>query len=290
MKNTHQSKKKHIALLGDLHGHFELAFSIFQRWEFEHQKKLDLILQVGDFGVWPKPYMLDLQTYKFAQHDPDEISFPQFQENTPVNARFFDTTHPNHLKAPVIFIKGNHEDFHYLQSIQCEQNNGVIPVDYYERILYLPNGRTLLHEGITIGGIGGKEFDPPGNGFTRREALALENKAIDILLVHEPYKGALPFPHNNKGSPTIRSLTEIAQPRLVFCGHYHENGKELEPVNETRGYLLNAVNFKTHHKLNPNCIGILEWHDKNKHSFSFLNDKWLKEYTRDNYKTIDNIL
>lgn len=290
MKSSSSRERKYIAVLGDLHGHFELAFTILQRWENKHQKKLDLILQVGDFGIWPKPYMLDPPTYKFAQHDPAEISFPQFQEDTPVNARFFDPTHPNHLKAPVIFIKGNHEDFQYLQSVQCEQNTGVIPVDYHERILYLPNGRTVTREGITIGGLGGKEFDQHGNGFTRREVRALEDQTTDILLIHEPYQGALPSQKYHKGSPTIRTLIEITQPRLVFCGHYHENGKELEPVNETRGYLLNAVNFKTHHKLNPNCIGILEWHAKNNHSFSFLNDEWIREYTRDNYKTINTAL
>ena len=40
----------YIAVLGDLHGHFTLALKILNRWERENNKKLDLILQVGDFG------------------------------------------------------------------------------------------------------------------------------------------------------------------------------------------------------------------------------------------------
>jgi hypothetical protein len=65
----------HIAVLGDLHGHFTLAYRVLKRWEREHSLTLDLVLQVGDLGAFPPPFRLDKATKRFAEHDSDELGF-----------------------------------------------------------------------------------------------------------------------------------------------------------------------------------------------------------------------
>lgn len=277
--------EKYIAVLGDLHGHFTLALTILREWERQHGRSLDLILQVGDFGVWPTPYRLDPPTVKFAKRDPDEISFPSYQEHSTDSERFFDPQSPDRINAPLIFIQGNHEDFQHLRNLEGEQPDGAIPVDFYHRMMYLPNGRMITSDGIIIGGLGGKQYDRWGNGFTSKQAKALEHKKLDILLVHEPYKGALPSPRDYKGSPMLRELIEATQPKLVFCGHYHIDGQQLEPINGTLAYILNEVNFRRRHQVNSNCIGILTWNDGD-FNFSFLNEPWLKVYKRENYRFV----
>jgi hypothetical protein len=67
------SNMLHIAVLGDLHGHFPLAYRVLKRWEREHARTLDLILQVGDLGAFPPPFRLDKATKRFAEHDSDEL-------------------------------------------------------------------------------------------------------------------------------------------------------------------------------------------------------------------------
>jgi hypothetical protein len=55
-----------IAVLGDLHGHIDLALSILKRWEKEHGKSLDSIIQVGDLGYFPDLERIDSATKRFA--------------------------------------------------------------------------------------------------------------------------------------------------------------------------------------------------------------------------------
>jgi len=280
---NHDHDELRIAVLGDLHGHFRLALTLLKRWETEHGQTLDAILQVGDFGVWPAPYKLDPQTARFARRDPDEISFPEYEQMTPESSKFFDGQDSVHsIVASIIFVKGNHEDFEHLESLERYHGQGTIPVDYFQRFHYLPNGRTTrIHARghvVTVGGLGGIERD---HGTRDQDVAALRTTPVDILLTHEPYRGGVDV---WKGSLKSLRLIHAIQPSFVFCGHYHIAGQELERVNHTKGYILNEVNFRVRHRLNPGCFGILNWTSPQDASFSFVEDAWLHDYTRDNYK------
>lgn len=86
-----------------------------KRWEAEHGVPIDFVLQVGDFGVWPEPWLVvDEATRRFAEKDPDEISFPEYSEATEESVAFFADDGARRFSAQVFFVKGNHEDFEYL--------------------------------------------------------------------------------------------------------------------------------------------------------------------------------
>ncbi|MDQ2744002.1 MAG: hypothetical protein M3Z66_17135, partial [Chloroflexota bacterium] len=64
-----------IELLGDLHGRVFRALAVLDRWQRERNQTLDLIIQVGDVGVFPDPTHLDAATRRFAEEDPAELGF-----------------------------------------------------------------------------------------------------------------------------------------------------------------------------------------------------------------------
>ncbi len=270
-----------IAILGDLHGHYTLAFTLLKRWEKETGKTLDAILQVGDMGIFPFPYArIDETTKRFAEQDPDEISFQDYFNGTGDAVLFFEQ---GVFDKPLYFIRGNHEDFEFLAN--AENSMGVVGVDHYRRFFYLADGAMTEVETnagvLRVGGLGGLEqrnekqepWHFANNAYKR--ALALSD--IDILLTHEP-------PADDKGSEKVRDLIRQVQPTYHFCGHIHEQGRQLTAYGRTQSYLLNEVNFQGQRRLYPRGIGILDWNGKHDHSFSFLEEPWMQEYTRDNYR------
>lgn len=56
-----------------------------------------------------------------------------------------------------------------------------------------------------------------------RDFIAFDFPRVDIVLSHGPPKGILDGPHR-QGSPGLRSYIQREQPRLVVCGHVHEDG------------------------------------------------------------------
>lgn len=272
----------YVAILGDLHGHYTLAFTLLKRWEKETGKTLDAILQVGDMGIFPFPDVgLDDATRRFAETDPDEISFQDYFHGTGDATLFFEQ---GFFDKPLYFIRGNHEDFAFLAD--AENPKGVVAVDYHRKFFYLADGTITQIETsagvLRVGGLGGLEQrgekQEPwhfANNMYRR-ALALSN--IDILLTHEPPS------EEGRGSEKIRSLIEQVQPTYHFCGHIHEPGQRLSIRGRTQSYLLNEVNFRGQRQLYHRGIGVLEWNGSDTHSFSFLEKLWMQEYTRENYR------
>lgn len=50
--------------------------------------------------------------------------------------------------------------------------------------------------------------------------------------------------------------------------------------------LLNEVNFRKPSRINPGCIAILEINDSGEFLVEILNDKWLMEYKRSNFRML----
>ena len=142
-----------VAVLGDVHGHLSLAYTLLRRWERETAHTLDAILQVGDLGAYPPPYRLDKPTKRFAERDPDELGFTAYHAGDDEAAAILgpDAEPHRYIAADTFFIRGNHEDFVYLDEI-ARGAKGPVAVDPFERIHYLPNGQRyeLTRRGATL--------------------------------------------------------------------------------------------------------------------------------------------
>ncbi len=284
----------YIAVLGDLHGHFTLAYRILARWQRETGHTLSSILQVGDFGAYPPPFKADKATMKFYEKDSDELSFIDYYEGSEEADTILGKEADEHFKisADMIFIKGNHEDFDYLHELPYYSET-LPSVDVYNKMFYLHSGLThqlnLGDSTIKIAALGGiknhssRKREHELAYYTKSEYRQLCNNAqdIDILLTHDaPYQSIF----EGAGSQDISSFVHQYQPNLHFCGHYHVPGKRLEVGSNTKSYALNEVNFRKAHILNPGCIAIVEISEKKIFKVNFLDEPWLKEFKRNNFR------
>jgi len=283
-----------IAVMGDLHGHFSLVYRILKRWEIENQRCIDVILQVGDMGIYPDPSKADKATRRFAQKDHDELSFIKYFEGSDEAEDILgpDSKKEFEISANMYFIKGNHEDFDFLSSYEDDTAPG--PVDYYGKMLYMASGnvyeievgRIMLRVG-SLGGIacnGKYGPDSRHKWYSNREVkrLLASGDKVDILLTHDaPYNTIL----QDSGSKDILEFIGLYVPTFHFCGHYHVEGSQLDIEGDTMSYILNEVNFKTSKRLNPGCIGILEWNPDNP-TFRILDERWMEEFTRYNWRSL----
>ncbi|MBX3251749.1 MAG: metallophosphoesterase [Myxococcales bacterium] len=179
----------------------------------------DCLLHVGDFGVWPDPRRVDKAT---RRHD-GAGDFP----------RWFETKREAPRKT--IFIKGNHEDFVWLDA---QPTTDILP-----GLHYLRNGATFDltdDDGvIRIGGVGGC-YGPTNyerrsaslQGYSKRhytqdeiERLA-QVEGIDVVLTHDAPAGVT-FPRHRQGDGWVSNargldvLLARARPRVCFFGHHH---------------------------------------------------------------------
>lgn len=289
-----------VAVLGDVHGHLSLAYTLLRRWERENNYTLDAILQVGDMGAYPPPYRLDKPTKRFAEHDPDELGFTAYHAGDEEAAAFLgpDAEPHRYVAADTFFIRGNHEDFVYLDEV-ARGAKGPVPVDAFERIHYLPNGQRfeLSRRGATLrvaalGGIshqGGAGHDPIHYTTHDVRVLSKSSEPVDVLLTHEPAydSGRALGPHYaGQGSRDVARLLSELRPQYHFCGHWHEPGARLAAPDDVVSHQLNAVNFHKPSRLNPGCMGVLTWSSPGRHHFEWVEGAWVAEYTRATWRAL----
>ncbi len=238
-----------VCAAGDVHGQLDLLYACIEQMEAELGRRVDLVVQVGDLGVWPDPRRIDGATLRHG--GPGD--FPDWHRYGKAAPR------------PTIFVPGNHEDFDFL----LERGGGQILPGLY----FLPWGKVTHFaangESLTIGGIGGcfgsSDYDRKPRkprkvrrkrggrrarqrslaspehalmGRRRRHYLALEEDALaaaaqrdrlDILLTHEPPAGHLvarrpdgtPGRVWNTGGTGLRELVRLTRPRISLHGHLH---------------------------------------------------------------------
>lgn len=290
-----------VAVLGDVHGHLSLAYTILRRWERETSRALDAILQVGDMGAFPPPFRLDKATKRFAEKDPDELGFAAYHEGEPEAALFLGPAAPSarRVAADTVFIRGNHEDFVFLDEV-ARGAAGPAAVDAFGRIAYLPSGvpLALTGRGVTLrvaglGGVsldGGHGYDPVSEHYTAREVRALRAlDGVDVLLSHEPARGSgapLGPRFAERGSRDVAELLAALRPRYHFCGHWHEPGATLDAPEGVRSRVLHAVGFHKASRLNPRCMGVLTWRSADDHDFEWIDGPWLAAYTRATWRDL----
>jgi len=208
-----------LCAAGDIHGALDQMYEGALTFEAALGVRFDWLLHVGDFGVWPDPNRVDGAT---RRHD-GAGDFPSWVSERRTAPR------------PTLFIKGNHEDFLWLDA---QPTSEVLP-----GLHYLRNGHvrelTAGNETLRVGGIGGchgpSNFERPSRhlqGYAKRHytrdeiELLSEEINLDIVLTHEAPAGVR-FPRHRRGEGFISeamgldTLLSRTQPRVCFFGHHH---------------------------------------------------------------------
>lgn len=188
-----------IVLCGDTHGHLD------QMYEDAGRLRADVIVQLGDTGIWGSDDAVDAATKRHG-YPRDYEKYLDGDAIAPV---------------PTYFLKGNHENFDLLDDTL--KNNGRIA----ENMQYVPNGSVLVL-GKTRFGILGGNFSPAyfesrrlqgerRRHFLKSELELLAEHGFDILLSHDgPKSGVL-----DRGAQVLRDFIERTQPQANYHGHHH---------------------------------------------------------------------
>ena len=204
-----------LCAAGDTHGAINRVYDEILAFEGTLGVRFDYVLHVGDFGIWPDPDRIDKATRK---HD---------------GAGDFGAWFAERRAAPrkTIFIKGNHEDFDWLDA---QGSDEILP-----GLHYLRNGRTIdLGQGkgvVRVGGIGG--CYSPSDYARKSKQLRGSRKAhyahdeidalgghssIDILLLHDAPAGVHFDAGHTSAAEGLRELIERVRPLVCLFGHHHE--------------------------------------------------------------------
>lgn len=209
-----------ICAAGDIHGAINRLYEDVLAFELSLGAAFDWVLHVGDFGIWPDPERIDRAT---RNHD---------------GAGDFHAWLAAKRSAPrrTVFIKGNHEDFEWLES---QTRTEVLP-----GLIYLRNGCRMELKGksdcrVRVGGIGGC-YGPSDysrrskqlQGYARRHYTHDEvdrlssSGTLDLLLTHDAPAG-IRFPHHRRGAgysseaAGLDHLLRRVTPLVCFFGHHH---------------------------------------------------------------------
>ncbi len=87
-----------ICAAGDIHGSMDHLYQDVFAFEAALGVRFDYVLHVGDFGIWPDPGRID----KATRHHDGVGDFPAWLGES------------RRAPRPTLFIKGNHEDFVWL--------------------------------------------------------------------------------------------------------------------------------------------------------------------------------
>ncbi|RKN79139.1 metallophosphoesterase family protein [Paenibacillus ginsengarvi] len=232
-----------IAFVGDIHGRVFHLMAILAQWQKVTGRRLDFIVQVGDFGAYPNPDE-PLRSSRFVREDPTELDFSKYVR---ADRSLLDKACRirSQLGAPIRFIRGNHEDFGYLSSLG-DRNANETAADEIDMFRYVRDGTIHDIGGQRIAYLGGIETGTPGD----ERSLDMEAYgklmeygpgAIDILVTHDaPYGVGTNFHGRTQGSALITELIRRMEPAFLFAGHYHQRIGPL-PFGRTTYFGLNIL-------------------------------------------------
>jgi len=209
-----------ICAAGDIHGAMDRLYDDVLSFEASLGVRFDYVLHVGDFGIWPDPDRID----KATRHHDGAGDFPTWLRESRKSPR------------PTVFIKGNHEDFEWLDA---RHDPEVLP-----GLVYLQNGRTLdirnqAGDTVRVGGVGGcygpsdyQRLSDRLQGYARRHYTADEVErlagtgSVDIVLTHDAPAGVRFQRHRRSAGHVSEAagldvLLARVRPRVCIFGHYH---------------------------------------------------------------------
>lgn len=214
-----------ICISGDVHGRIDKFYENISDFESQLKIKFDVVLQVGDFGIWIDEDRHDGLT-KFYHKTGDFPLWYKEKKVAPINT---------------YFINGNNEDFGFLNSVKLSGDFQIL-----KNIHYMPNGSINLirssimaeEDYITVAVMGGRysqeffNFKESDRHYTKTEidtliknVNLLPEKMVDIFISHDAPEGVLIEDNDkNKYYPKAVGLRELIvkiKPRISFFGHHH---------------------------------------------------------------------
>ncbi|MBM4088886.1 MAG: hypothetical protein FJ276_05560 [Planctomycetes bacterium] len=224
-----------VAIVGDVHGHLQLACCVLARWQQELGVRFEAVLLCGDVGTFTDASQLDSATRAHAKSNPCELEFLH-QWSTKPQAPWLDAIFKPEaddglgLACPLIMVHGNHEGFSHLERLLPGQTpeepvelTDLPGVDTNGHLRLLPSGCIVsLASGHLVAGIGGIE---PGQRRAEYHSMAmiddlailnvLERGPVDILVTHQGPSGV----QGDKGAPSLQVLLDQGIARVWFHGH-----------------------------------------------------------------------
>jgi hypothetical protein len=227
---------RHVGVMGDVHGHFQLGLSVMAQFQTMRGQPLEAVFLCGDLGSFTDDAELDSATRRHGRSNPLELEFLTCWVPRPPAPWLEYIFRPIDegglgLSCPVIAVHGNHEGFAQLAALAPPdapaRDAGVedLPtLDALGRIRYLPSGWTVtLPSGLRAAGIGGID---PDQRLAKYPALAyLDGRAIDrirreaadvdLLITHQGPASL----QKDGGSPRLDPLAAAGTARVWCHGH-----------------------------------------------------------------------
>lgn len=225
-----------IAVVGDLHGHLQLALCVLARWQEELKVNFEAVLLCGDVGTFTDERQLDNATRRHGKVNPCELEFLR-QWSTDPQAPWLSHIFRGKdedglgLICPVVMVHGNHEGFEHLAGLVApitpKEPVGLLDlpsVDTNGYIRLLPSGwRAVTPAGTVIAGIGGiqrdqRRADYHDMAYIDEEAVLELRRVdpVDILITHQ---GPSETQGDEAGSETLQALLDEGVARVWFHGH-----------------------------------------------------------------------
>ena len=242
-----------FALVGDVHGHLQLALCLVARWQRELRVTFDAVFLAGDVGTFTDGGPLDSATASHAKRNPCELEFATHWSRTPPAPWLDAIFRPEGLglTCPVVMVHGNHEGFAHLRSVAPRRRpagpvavDDLPAVDTGGRIRYLPTGwRVRTGGNHVVGGVGGME---PGQRRSRYDPMAYVDPAavaalsaaggLDLLVTHQGPTAV----QGDHGSPALDPLLAAAR---VWCHGHSTPVGHVTPVGSCTVVPLGDIAF-----------------------------------------------
>jgi Icc-related predicted phosphoesterase len=277
-----------IALFADVHGRIALCFDLCARWQQETGEQIDLILEAGDLAAFPDMSRIDSATLRYAGRDRTELGFmDHFATYREDIAGMLAQT-----SAPLIFVRGNHEDHEWLDSLENASRDPIFPIDAYNRVYCLKTGIPYRFErgseSITIVGIGriAQSSRPRSSSGARiqdyeiRQLERHSHERADLLLTHDCAYGFVEK-HDDSGMPQIRAYLDRHQPTYHIFGHIgHVQVRDVDQNGVTIQCKPADLHWTRSGTLEPGSFAVLRWHNRDDHHIEVIDEPWLAEYAR----------
>ena len=260
-------------ILGDVHGHIQHALTLAIRLQCMLEAPFQAVFQVGDFGFWPRGRRPKTDDPYYKQEDALDFFIMQ---SAPDLSGFFSAgeTVLETLRAPLYFIRGNHEDFERLQTLSKEH-----PTEVLSGMFFLPDYFAGEVAGLHLAAVGGILTDiDRGKGKQARMAFKKAQQHVrtdprrtnamllaqtflphyDLLLTHS----GLSSRETRDGSRQLETYLHQQTIRLHFYGHHHrfswgQVGKHTLSIG------LRNLEENPQASLRTGSFAILVWRDRN---------------------------
>ena len=136
-----------VGFVGDVHGLAFHVIALIATWQRVANKKLDIIVQVGDMGAYPSPERMDESSQRHMALDPAQADFSRLLQADGLRAERLRGIRKE-FASPIHFLRGNHEDFRYLNELPRTGADRTAKVDDFDLLRYVPDGTVLEARGL----------------------------------------------------------------------------------------------------------------------------------------------